>query len=177
MSDRSGSDSEEEIATSTGVRKMSRGEKKAFKQIKKLNLDEVKGFKQCFIRVARQAQVFQLNGVKVFKGKNTDSYVIFGALASNPAAGGTDGLTPEQREQMAKLQAMLAQQQAAMGEAGASGDAAIEAVDEDEDATGLEDKDIELVMTQGGVSRGAAIAALKKNGGDIVNAIMELSEA
>ena len=54
---------------------------------------------------------------------------------------------------------------------------AIEEVDEsgEIDETGVEAKDIELVMSQAGVSRAKAVAALKKNDGDIVNAIMELT--
>lgn len=46
---------------------------------------------------------------------------------------------------------------------------------EDVDADGLEDKDIELVMTQANVSRKKAIKALKENDNDIVNSIMALS--
>jgi len=46
---------------------------------------------------------------------------------------------------------------------------------EEVDATGLEDKDIELVMTQASVSRNKAIKALKENDNDIVNSIMALS--
>ena len=44
----------------------------------------------------------------------------------------------------------------------------------DEDAAGIEEKDIELVMAQVNCTRAQAVAALKKNDGDIVNAIMEL---
>ena len=44
-----------------------------------------------------------------------------------------------------------------------------------EDATGVEEKDIDLVMSQASVSRNRAIRALKKNENDIVNAIMELT--
>lgn len=40
------------------------------------------------------------------------------------------------------------------------------------DATGLEEKDIELVMSQANVSRNKAVKALKKAEGDLVNAIM-----
>ena len=40
------------------------------------------------------------------------------------------------------------------------------------DETGVEAKDIELVMSQTNVTRAQAVAALKKNDGDIVNAIM-----
>jgi nascent polypeptide-associated complex subunit alpha len=40
------------------------------------------------------------------------------------------------------------------------------------DATGVEEKDIELVMSQANVSRSKAVRALKDNANDIVNAIM-----
>ena len=44
--------------------------------------------------------------------------------------------------------------------------------DEEVDATGVEPKDIELVMTQANVSRSKAVKALKTADGDIVSAIM-----
>ena len=40
------------------------------------------------------------------------------------------------------------------------------------DDTGVEPKDIELVMTQANVSRSRAVKALKNAAGDIVSAIM-----
>jgi nascent polypeptide-associated complex subunit alpha len=43
---------------------------------------------------------------------------------------------------------------------------------EDVDESGVEAKDIELVMTQANVSRARAVKALKASGGDIVSAIM-----
>jgi nascent polypeptide-associated complex subunit alpha len=51
------------------------------------------------------------------------------------------------------------------------------AEDDDEvvDETGIEGKDIELVMQQANVSRTKAVKALKANDNDIVNAIMELT--
>lgn len=80
----------------------------------------------------------------------------------------------------------LAQQAAAEeaghvhGEAGKGKEAADEKKEEEEDeeevdATGIEDKDIELVMTQANVSRNKAVKALKENDNDIVNSIMALS--
>lgn len=45
----------------------------------------------------------------------------------------------------------------------------------DVDESGVEPKDIELVMTQASVSRAKAVKALKKAEGDIVSAIMELT--
>lgn len=47
--------------------------------------------------------------------------------------------------------------------------------DEEVDAEGIEDKDIELVMTQANVSRSKAVKALRENDNDIVNSIMALS--
>lgn len=47
--------------------------------------------------------------------------------------------------------------------------------DEEVDETGLEAKDIELVVQQAGVSKKKAIKALKENDNDIVNSIMALS--
>jgi len=50
-----------------------------------------------------------------------------------------------------------------------------EDTDEEVDASGVEEKDIELVMSQANVSRAKAIKALKKTENDIVNAIMDLT--
>lgn len=47
-----------------------------------------------------------------------------------------------------------------------------ESEEEDVDDTGVEDKDVDLVMTQANVSRSKAVRALKNNQNDIVNAIM-----
>lgn len=46
---------------------------------------------------------------------------------------------------------------------------------EEVDDTGLEAKDIELVMAQANVSKKKAVKALKENDNDIVNSIMALS--
>lgn len=47
--------------------------------------------------------------------------------------------------------------------------------DEEVDESGMEAKDIELVMAQASVSKRKAIKALKENDNDIVNSIMALS--
>lgn len=43
------------------------------------------------------------------------------------------------------------------------------------DETGVEAKDIELVMQQAGVSRAKAVKALRENDNDIVNSIMSIT--
>ncbi|CAG0881388.1 unnamed protein product [Darwinula stevensoni] len=49
--------------------------------------------------------------------------------------------------------------------------------EEEVDETGVEEKDIDLVMSQANVSRGKAVRALKNNNNDIVNAIMAAHRA
>ncbi|NYV73535.1 ubiquitin-like domain-containing protein [Streptomyces sp. UH6] len=51
-----------------------------------------------------------------------------------------------------------------------------ETVDETVDETGIDPKDIALVMAQTGTSRAKAVRALKESGGDLINAIMAASE-
>lgn len=50
----------------------------------------------------------------------------------------------------------------------------VEEVGAEVDETGLDSNDIELIMTQAGVSRAKAVTALRSTG-DLVNAIMELT--
>ena len=52
----------------------------------------------------------------------------------------------------------------------------IEEAEEEVDETGIEPKDIELVMSQAGCSRAKAVKALKENDGDLVNSIMSLTK-
>ena len=51
----------------------------------------------------------------------------------------------------------------------------VEEEEEEVSAEGVEEKDVELVMQQSGCSRSKAVAALRNNQNDIVNAIMELT--
>jgi nascent polypeptide-associated complex subunit alpha len=73
-----------------------------------------------------------------------------------------------------KFKAAEAPHPAEMGGSTTAPAAAIAEEDDDEevDAEGVEDKDIDLVMSQANVSRTKAIKALKNNANDIVNAIM-----
>ena len=58
----------------------------------------------------------------------------------------------------------------------ASESAQLDEVDESAvDDTGLDAKDIELIMSQVSCTRGKAVAALRAANGDIVEAIMQLS--
>jgi len=99
----------------------------------------------------------------VFKGTG-DTYVILGE-AKIEEAGGNRQVAAAQSLGSEEPQEAIPAPQAAVSSVG----------EEDEDATGLSEDDINLVVAQGGVTRGRAIAALKKNDNDVVNAIMSLT--
>jgi nascent polypeptide-associated complex subunit alpha len=152
-----------------GDSKASRMEKKTRKALLKLGMKKVSGVDKVMMRKPKN-QVFVLNKPDVYKSPNSDTYAFFGEFKSSvgpddyAVGGGGGGL---QAPGDYRPPAAAAPARAAAAAAG--GD------DEDGDESGLEAKDIQLVADQAGVSRGRAVAALKKNGGDIVNAIMSLS--
>merc|ERR1712020_128655 len=152
--------------------KQSRGEKKARKIMSKLGLKQVTGASRVTIRKSKNI-LFVINKPDVYKNPSSDTYIVFGEAK-------IEDLTQQaQMEAAQKFKAAEVPQPTEMGASGTTGPAAIaEEEDEDDgdvDASGVEDKDIELVMSQANVSRSKAVKALKNNANDIVNAIMELT--
>jgi nascent polypeptide-associated complex subunit alpha len=97
----------------------------------------------------------------VYRSVNSDTYIVFGESSVE--------------DMNAQAQAAAAQQLAAEDENSEQAETAPAAEEEEEgevDATGVEEKDIELVVSQANVSRNKAVKALKNNNNDIVNAIM-----
>jgi nascent polypeptide-associated complex subunit alpha len=152
--------------------KQSRGEKKARKIMSKLGLKQVAGVSRVTIRKSKNI-LFVINKPDVYKNPASDTYIIFGEAKIE------DLSQQAQMEAAQKFKASEPPQPTDMGATGTTGAPAPipEEDDEDEevDATGVEDKDIELVMSQANVSRSKAVKALKNNANDIVNAIMELT--
>eukprot|EP00736_Rhodelphis_marinus_P009136 Rmarinus@m.896 len=145
-----------------GHGKQSRSEKKSRKAMAKLGMKPVEGIVRVTVKKSKNI-LFVISRPDVFKSPASDTYIIFGE---------------------AKIEDLSAQHQAAMAEQfKQQADAAVapkaepkeEEDDGEVDATGLEEKDIEIVMQQGNASRSRAVKALKSNDGDIVNAIMELT--
>jgi len=151
--------------------KQSRGEKKARKIMSKLGLKQVAGVSRVTIRKAKNI-LFVINKPDVYKNPASDTYIVFGEAKIEDLS---------QQAQMKAAEQFKAAEASAPNEIGGSGTTGHAAIpeedDEDEevDETGVEAKDIELVMSQANVSRGKAVKALKNNENDIVNAIMELT--
>jgi len=150
--------------------KQSRGEKKARKIMSKLGLKQIIGVTRVAIRKSKNI-LFVINKPDVFKSPASDTYIIFGEAKIE------DLSQQAQMEAAQKFKAAEVPMPTELGGSTTVQPATIPEEDDDEevDAEGVEDKDIELVMTQANVSRSKAIKALKNNANDIVNAIMELT--
>ncbi|KAI3330502.1 hypothetical protein F4824DRAFT_492143 [Ustulina deusta] len=158
----------------------SRNEKKARKAIEKLHLTRVTGITRVTLRRPKNI-LFVINNPEVYKSPNSNTYIVFGEAKIedlNSAA------------QQAAAQSLAAQggehdhagHDHSHGDAGKAVESAEDKKDDDDDdeevdAEGLEDKDIELVMTQANVSRTKAIKALKENDNDIRSAALKLDWA
>ncbi|CAJ1016275.1 NAC domain containing protein, putative [Leishmania lindenbergi] len=105
---------------------------------------------------------------EVYRFPGTNTFVIFGEAQLED----TSALAQE-----AAARAAVSGAAAASSDAAASVSAAEEDDDDDDDvgAGDLDEKEINVVMSQANVSRKKAIKALKNNNGDIVNTIMELT--
>jgi len=148
--------------------KQSRGEKKARKIISKLGLKQITGVNRVTIRKSKNI-LFVITKPDVYKNPASDTYIVFGEAKIEDLS---------QQAQMAAAEKFKQPDIPSVSEIQASANANTiqeEDTDEEVDATGIEEKDIELVMSQANVSRTKAIKALKKAGGDIVNSIMDLT--
>ncbi|RXI08195.1 hypothetical protein DVH24_022339 [Malus domestica] len=149
--------------------KQSRSEKKSRKAMLKLGMKPVTGVSRVTIKKTKN-MLFVISKPDAFKSPNSDTYVIFGEAKIEDLS--------SQLQTQAAQQFRMPDMSSVMGKPEISGAAAEPQADEEEeevDETGVEPKDIDLVMTQAGVSRSKAVKALKTHSGDIVSAIMELT--
>ena len=145
-----------------------RNEKKSRKAMQKLGMRPVPGVLRVTVKKSKNV-LFVINKPDVFKSPTSDTYVVFGEAKSEDSSAANQAAAAKQFQQQAAQ--MPAAQAAAPPAPEPEGEAA-EAVDE----SGLEAKDIELVMSQAGCTRPAAVKALKDNDGDLVNSIMSLTK-
>ncbi|KAH7678928.1 Nascent polypeptide-associated complex subunit alpha protein [Dioscorea alata] len=142
--------------------KQNRREKKSRKAMLKLGMVPMAGIKRVTVRKSKSI-IFVISNPEVYASPETDTYVVIGEakiedLSSQLQNAAEKFKVPDLSHVISKPET------SSMAED-----------DEDVDETGVEPKDIELVMTQAGVSKSNAIKALKAADGDIVSAIMELT--
>ncbi|XP_066564702.1 nascent polypeptide-associated complex subunit alpha isoform X1 [Amia ocellicauda] len=147
--------------------KQSRSEKKARKAMSKLGLRQVTGVTRVTIRKSKNI-LFVITKPDVYKSPASDTYIVFGEAKIEDLS---------QQAQLAAAEKFKVQGEAVSNiqEHTQTPTVQEESEEEEVDETGVEVKDIELVMSQANVSRAKAVRALKNNNNDIVNAIMELT--
>jgi nascent polypeptide-associated complex subunit alpha len=127
-------------------------------------LKQVEGVERVTMKKSKNI-LFVVPSADVYKSPSNDTYIIFGEAKV---------------EDLQQKAAALAAQQASAARAEAAKKAPAQPAsmpvdDEVVDESGCDPKDIELVVSQAGCTRAAAVKALKNNNNDIVNAIMELT--
>lgn len=120
--------------------------------------------------VALQQILFFISKPDVFKSPNSDTYVIFGEAKIEDLSSQLQSEAAQQFR-MPDLGSFMPKPEISA----LASSTQIEEEEEEIDETGVEPRDIDLVMTQAGVSRSKAVGALKTHNGDIVSAIMELT--
>ncbi|KAL5744980.1 hypothetical protein ACOSP7_026126 [Xanthoceras sorbifolium] len=149
----------------SGRSKQSRSEKKSRKAMLKLGMKPILGVSRVTVKKSKNI-LFVISKPDVFKSPTSDTYIVFGEAK-------IEDLSSQLQSQAAEQ--FRAPPSNVTNVASKPESSAMAQDDEEVDETGVEPKDIELVMTQAGVSRSRAVQALKAAEGDIVSAIMELT--
>ncbi|KAG9509382.1 Nascent polypeptide-associated complex subunit alpha, partial [Fragariocoptes setiger] len=160
-----------DITAAGGDSKQTRSEKKARKVILKLGLKQVTGVNRVAIRKSKNI-LFVINNPDVYKSQ--DTYIIFGEAKIEDLS---------HKAQLAAAEKFKTDPSSVMrnvmpeGPTGAANADRIrdDSDGEDIDTTGIDSKDIDLVMSQANCRRKAAVKALQKHNSDVVDAIMELT--
>ena len=169
ISDDSSSESGDDMPTLENAdefgSKLNRSEKKARKAMIKLGMKPVEGVFRVTVKRSKSV-LFVITRPDVYKNTSNDTYVIFGEAKVDDFSAATQASAAKQfthAPEVAKV-------------APSSSGAHVEEIDESQiDDSGLDQKDIDLIMSQVNCSRGKAVSALRSAGGDIVEAIMQLS--
>ncbi|CAA7059277.1 unnamed protein product [Microthlaspi erraticum] len=162
-------DAEGEVDGGNENSKQSRSEKKSRKAVLKLGMKPISDVSRVTIKRSKNV-LFVISKPDVYKSPNSETYVVFGEAK-------IDDLSTQLQTQAAhrfKIPDMTSILPNNASEA-AMAPQAEEEDEDDVDVTGVEARDIDLVMTQAGVSKAKAVKSLKANDGDIVSAIMELT--
>jgi len=177
-SDHSDHEHEEDPTSQAALDKIqSRSERKARKALLSLGLKKVPGITRVTLRRPKNV-LFVIASPDVYKSPNSDCYIVFGEAK-------IEDMNSQAQLSAAQQLASNASTVPNLESSGPGGDneddddiPELEAVEDDGpvDETGVEAKDIELVMQQVGCSRAKAVRVLKESGGDLINAIMAASE-
>ncbi|OJJ69087.1 hypothetical protein ASPBRDRAFT_46374 [Aspergillus brasiliensis CBS 101740] len=156
----------------------SRNEKKARKAIGKLGLKHVPGITRVTLRRPKNI-LFVINQPDVYRSPSSNTWIIFGEAKIEDLNATAQATAAQQLAEAAANEHAGHDHDHDHGK-GKAAEAETKKEEEEDDGeevdeSGLEAKDIELVMAQANVSRKKAVKALRENDNDIVNSIMALS--
>jgi len=171
-------DNEEDPTSAAALDKIqSRSERKARKALLGLGLKKIPGITRVTLRRPKNL-LFVIASPDVFKSQNSDTYIVFGEAKMEDM--NSQGLSASQQVGASGAGNPSAFDAARVGKGSENPDDVpeLEAVEDDGpiDETGVDPKEIELVMAQVSCTRAKAVRVLKENGGDLINAIMAASE-
>lgn len=172
-----------EVAEGANVQVHNRNEKKARKMIEKLGLKKLPNVARVTMRRSNGI-TFIIENPDCYRSPN-GSVVVFGEARADQQnlqrqlqalqAQGAIPTTGDEAPASKDPQDIQADLEAAAKDMSLEDNQAEDVADADVDTSGLEESDIQIIMDQAGASKAKAVAALRKNKGDVVNTIMELS--
>ena len=148
----------------------SRGEKKNRKMIIKLGLKPVAGVERVTMKKSKNI-MFVVAKPDVYHTPGSTSYIVFGEAKIEDLA----ARAAEEARQSSRQQGGYGQRQSVPTPQPNIPRSSAPSNEEPVDESGVSSADIELVTSQSGCTRAQAVAALKDNENDIVNAIMSLT--
>ena len=147
----------------SGPRGPNRAEKKARKVMERLGMKKVPDISRVTLKMQGNQGFFTIHQPDVFE-KN-GSYIVFGEARQG------NGMPQQRRQYQAAQQLETVEEKKADDPVtGVEGH-----MDEPVDESGVDAKDVDLVVSQAGCTRARAVRALKETDGDLVNAIMSLT--
>jgi nascent polypeptide-associated complex subunit alpha len=156
--------------------KQNRAEKKSRKAVQKLGLKPVPGIARVTVKKSKNI-LFVIAKPDVHKAPSSDTYIIFGEAKIEDLSAQAQANAAQQLAGGSAAAALAGGANGGARDSGPSVEEVAEGDAGDVDESGIEPKDIELVMSQVSCSRAKAVSALRENNNDIVEAIMHLSSS
>ncbi|PWN90937.1 nascent polypeptide-associated complex subunit alpha [Acaromyces ingoldii] len=165
-----------------GEQVSNKAERKARKSLQNIGLKKVQGITRVTMRRPR-GHLYVVSSPEVYKSSVSDCYIVFGEAKNEDMSAQAQAAQAQQMAQAEQQERLLSEQFSQMQQQGQDGGAADKKKEEEEDEddgspideSGVDAKDIDLVMAQVSVSRRKAVKALKESNGDLINAIMACS--
>jgi len=156
--------------------KQSRSEKKSRKALQKLGMKPVPGIVRVTVKKSKNI-LFVISKPDVYKSPASDTYIIFGTAEIEDLS--TTALSKKAQQVLETDQNKVSAEAPETSKEPTKEKETPKVAEKEEeeavDETGVEAKDIDLLIAQTSVSRARAVKALKAHNGDIVNAMMDLN--